>query len=112
MSDIQELKVSLDKPSISSPGGYKIIKVNYGGYDHLEISLRQTIRVPDNGTSYALPPDCSPFPIYSVNSYKKNLPESMTAKGDLFIPIYGRLDMSQLLQDVYLATSSGRERLL
>ena len=37
-----------------------------------------------------LPPDCGPFPIYSVAQYKSELPEHMAEKGGLFVPIYGK----------------------
>lgn len=54
----------------------------------LDISLRRTIRVPDNGSSYGLPPDCGTFPIYSVAEFRSTLPAEMSAKGGCFIPVY------------------------
>ncbi|KAE9369833.1 hypothetical protein N431DRAFT_560557 [Stipitochalara longipes BDJ] len=85
----QDLKVTLADP-MRTHSGHKIIHVTYGGVDTLDISLRRTIRIPDNGTAYELPPDCGPFPIYSVKQYKSNLPEHMAGKGGLFVPIYER----------------------
>jgi hypothetical protein len=83
------LQVTLADP-IPKTSAYNTIRVLYGERYALDISLRRTIRVPDNGTSYELPPDCGPFPIFSVSSHKEQLPKSMSAKGGLFIPIYGR----------------------
>ncbi|KAL2072051.1 hypothetical protein VTL71DRAFT_11394 [Oculimacula yallundae] len=88
----EKLSVSLREPMLSS-SGYKTINVSYGGRYSLEISLRRTVRVPDNGSSYSLPPDCGPFPIYSVKDYEDKLPKNMAAKGGLFIPIYERESM-------------------
>ena len=86
-----ELKVSLDKPMISSLS-FRAINIQYGATDNLEISFRRTVRVADNSTAYDLPPDCGPFPIYSVDEYKTQLPASMAAKGGVFVPIYGMLN--------------------
>ncbi|KAH7370096.1 hypothetical protein BKA65DRAFT_561568 [Rhexocercosporidium sp. MPI-PUGE-AT-0058] len=79
----QELSDSLQNPMWSS--GHKTIRVTYGGGDHLNISLRRTIRVPENGPSYNPRPDCGPFPIYSVNEYKEKLPKTMAGKGGVMV---------------------------
>jgi len=47
----QDLKVTLAEPMLSH-SGHKAIRVTYGGIDTLDISLRRTVRVPDNGTAY------------------------------------------------------------
>ncbi|QSZ31442.1 hypothetical protein DSL72_001007 [Monilinia vaccinii-corymbosi] len=56
----------------------------------LDISLRRTIRVPENGEAHGLPPDCGAFPIYSVREYAGGLSEEMVLKGGVFVPIYQR----------------------
>ncbi len=84
-----ERTVSLTDPMLYS--GYGSIQVTYGEYEDLKISMRRTIRVPDTGSSYDLPPDCGAFPLYSINDFKHRLPENMTAKGGIFVPIYGGL---------------------
>lgn len=68
--------------------GYETVRLKNGTRDHLDISFRRTIRVPDNGKAYALPPDCGAFPVYSVNDYSKRLPQTMVAKGGVLIPIH------------------------
>jgi hypothetical protein len=85
----RQLKVSLAEPKVTG-SGHKIIRVTYGGVDKLDISLRRTVRVPDNGTTYELPPDYGPFPSYLVTEYKPKLPLEMSLKGGLFVPIYGK----------------------
>lgn len=56
--------------------------------DDLEISFHQTVRVPDNFKSSALPPSLGRFPLYHVKDYAKTLPYTMAAKGGLFLPMY------------------------
>jgi len=70
---VKDFKVSLKSPKELTTG-HMIIRVTYGGGDTLDISLRRTVRVPDNG-SLDLPPHCDPFPIYSVKEYKSQLPK-------------------------------------
>jgi hypothetical protein len=89
ISHSKTLKVSLQDP-MRSASGHKTIRVTYGGGDNLDIPLRRTVRVPGNGTTYDLPPDCGPFPIYSVKDYKSQLPKNLALKGGLFVPIYGK----------------------
>lgn len=85
----EELKVTLEHP-VELSSGHKTIRVTYGGDYKLDISLRRTVRVPDNDTAYDLPPDCGPFPVYSVKNHKSQLPNSIASKGGLFMPIYGK----------------------
>lgn len=76
-----------------STEGRKNIKVycDAGGDGVLQITFHRTIRVPDNGLPYELPPDLGEFPIYSVRDYEKNLPKQITARGGAFIPMYRKL---------------------
>jgi hypothetical protein len=64
--------------SIKSPEGGK-----------LDIALRRTVRVPDDGRSHDLPPNLGNFPIYEVNAYKERLPVPVVQKGGYFMPIHG-----------------------
>lgn len=91
----RELSAKLQKPMLSSLG-HKSIRVSYG-CDVLDISFRRTVRVPDNGDAYDLPPDCGPFPIFSIKQNASKLPKEMTSKGGLFIPIYGKSITSCIL---------------
>ncbi|KAI1087067.1 hypothetical protein F5B19DRAFT_91845 [Rostrohypoxylon terebratum] len=61
-----------------------------GTYDlqHVSISFQRTIRVPDDGTEYRLPPNLGDFPLFKVRDYDHRLPSEMAAKGGLFMPMY------------------------
>jgi len=82
------LKVNLSQPHAAS-GAYKAIEARDADGRTLTISLRRTIRVPDNGTTYSLPPDLGAFPIYNVLDHAAKLPYHLVEKGGAFIPIYG-----------------------
>jgi hypothetical protein len=82
------LTVNLSNPLDASTGSFGSVKVKDVAGDHLAISLRRTVRVPDNGKTYGLPPDCGSFPLYNVLDYEKKLPADLVAKGGAFFPIY------------------------
>jgi hypothetical protein len=86
----EKIKASLHKDHrIISHDDKDSIRIEYdSAASYLEISLRRTIRIPNNDNSYGLPPDCGPFPLYSVNEYKSRLPADIVAKGGCFIPMY------------------------
>ncbi|TVY84931.1 Ubiquitin-60S ribosomal protein L40 [Lachnellula suecica] len=82
------LAVCLAHPHYTAPGAYKVIEARDTDGKILTISLRRTIRVPDNGTTYSLPPDLGAFPIYNVLDHTAKLPVHLVKKGGVFIPIY------------------------
>jgi hypothetical protein len=82
------LTVNLSGHLDASTSSYRLIKVKDMTGDQLEISLRRTVRVPDNGKTYSLPPDCGAFPLYNVLDYEKQLPADLVAKGGAFFPIH------------------------
>ncbi|KAF8852869.1 ubiquitin-domain-containing protein [Acephala macrosclerotiorum] len=84
-----QFKVALEDPRLSS-AGHKHVRISHRHLGKLDISFRRTIRVPDNGSTYQLPPDCGPFSIFSVKDYEKQLPDLMVTKGGMFIPMYKR----------------------
>ncbi|TFK70048.1 hypothetical protein BDN72DRAFT_568256 [Pluteus cervinus] len=61
--------------------------IDMGG---MSVSLRRTIRVPDNGKEHHLPPNMGAFKLYNVADYADNLPKSVVSKGGLFIAMYQR----------------------
>ncbi|KAG0647390.1 hypothetical protein D0Z07_7168 [Hyphodiscus hymeniophilus] len=89
-SGVKGVTVKLDSAMVTAPGAYKNLFIEDQYYKRLKISLRRTIRVPDNGESYGLPPDCGAFPIYSVAKYTSRLPQKVVAKGGVFIPMHQR----------------------
>ncbi|KIK79448.1 hypothetical protein PAXRUDRAFT_834089 [Paxillus rubicundulus Ve08.2h10] len=56
----------------------------------LKIRFHRTIRVPDNDTTHALPPDMGPFKLFNVGKASATLPKAVLAKGGAFISMYQR----------------------
>jgi hypothetical protein len=56
----------------------------------LEITFQRTLRIPDDGNTYPLPPGLGQFPIRQVEDYADRVPESWREKGGVFIPMYQR----------------------
>ncbi|TVY18395.1 Ubiquitin [Lachnellula arida] len=84
------LKVNLHQSHRTAPGAYNSIQAHDADGRTLTVSLRRTIRAPDNGTTYSLPPDLGAFPIYNVLDHQAKLPSHLVEKGGAFIPIYQR----------------------
>ncbi len=49
--------------------------------------LERTLRVPDDGGKYPLPPSFGAFPVYSCAAYSKQLPAAWRGRARFFIPI-------------------------
>lgn len=58
--------------------------------DGFTITFQRTLRIPNNGIKYPLPPGLGRFPIYRVQDYARKLPESWVKEGGVFIPMYQR----------------------
>ena len=56
----------------------------------LSIVFHRTLRIPDDGRNYPLPPSLGHFPVHRVEDYAKRVPESWRAHGGVFIPMYQR----------------------
>lgn len=56
----------------------------------LSISFIRTLRIPDDGKTYPLPPGLGHFPICRVSDYKERVPETWLEHGGVFIPMYQR----------------------
>ena len=54
------------------------------------IVLQRTLRIPDDGNKYALPPGMGSFPIYRTADYTRTLPAGWKEKDAYFIPMYQR----------------------
>ncbi|APA14256.1 hypothetical protein SS1G_11945 [Sclerotinia sclerotiorum 1980 UF-70] len=82
------LKVSLQDAIKHAPGGFNHIKIENGRGGSMKISFRRTIRVPDDGNNYQLPPDLGKFRIYDIDEFTEKLPIELVRKGGVFIPIW------------------------
>lgn len=54
------------------------------------ISFQRTLRIPDDGRSYPLPPGLGGMPVQSVEPHADRLPAGWRAEGGYFIPMYQR----------------------
>ncbi|HTV22277.1 MAG TPA: hypothetical protein VMG12_26495 [Polyangiaceae bacterium] len=54
------------------------------------VSFQRTLRVPDDGHSYPLPPGLGALPLFPVESYAARLPAAWRERGGVFIPLYQR----------------------
>lgn len=59
-------------------------------FGDLSISLNRTLRIPDDGKNYPLPPGLGKFPIKNVLDYKSKVPQTWLESGGVFIPMYQR----------------------
>src|SRR6516162_888481 len=58
--------------------------------DGLKVVFQRTLRIPDDGRSYPLPPGFGSFPVRRVDDYADRVPEEWRERGGVFIPMYQR----------------------
>ena len=54
------------------------------------LNFQRTLRIPDDGKTYPLPPGLGTFPVCKVDDYKERVPEAWADHGGVFIPMYQR----------------------
>ena len=54
----------------------------------LGIEFQRTLRIPDDNREHYLPPGLGEFPLYRVDDYPDNLPETWSQHGGVFLPMY------------------------
>ncbi|KAF7857827.1 uncharacterized protein EAF02_011194 [Botrytis sinoallii] len=84
------LKVGLKTAVDVFPGAFQKIAINNNSGGKMEISFHRTVRVPDDGKNYQLPPDLGKFPTYSIDDYAEKLPLDIVREGGVFVPIWQR----------------------
>ncbi len=52
------------------------------------IEFQRTLRIPDDNREHYLPPGLGEFPLYRVDDYPDNLPETWSQHGGVFLPMY------------------------
>ena len=52
------------------------------------ISFQRTLRIPDDGRDYPLPPGMGNFPLHHVEDYPEKLPGKWAQHGGVFMPMY------------------------
>jgi hypothetical protein len=58
--------------------------------DRLRISFQRTLRVPDDGQAYPLPPGLGVFPIVSTRAHEGRVPHEWQGTNSFLIPMYQR----------------------
>ena len=54
----------------------------------LQVQFQRTLRIPDDGRSYPLPPGLGPFPLRHVDDFAERVPESWMRHGGVMLPMY------------------------
>ncbi|GMV19871.1 MAG: hypothetical protein AMXMBFR56_80950 [Polyangiaceae bacterium] len=62
--------------------------VSFG--DDFSIRFQRTLRIPDDGRTYPLPPGLGAFPVRRVDDYKDRVPAEWVEQGGVFLPMYQR----------------------
>jgi len=62
--------------------------VSFG--DDFSLRFQRTLRIPDDGRSYPLPPGLGAFPIRRVDDFRDRVPEEWVEHGGVFVPMYQR----------------------
>jgi hypothetical protein len=63
---------------------------------HFAVDFQRTLRIPDDGHEYPLPPGLGAFPIYRVEEYADRLPASWLQEHSVSLPMYQREALGQL----------------
>lgn len=58
--------------------------------DRFSFSLQRTLRIPDDGRTYPLPPGLGRFTIHAASDYRGRVPNTWEDAGAYFIPLYQR----------------------
>jgi hypothetical protein len=65
-------------------------QLKFGDQHPFSLSFQRTLRIPDDGKTYPLPPGLGTFPIRRVRDFADKLPAEWAAHGGVFIPMYQR----------------------
>ncbi len=58
--------------------------------ERFSVSFQRTLRIPDDGKLYPLPPGLGSFPLHRVEDYVDRVSETWREHGGVFIPMYQR----------------------
>lgn len=56
----------------------------------LSLTFQRTLRIPDDGRDYPLPPGLGAFPVRRVDDYRDRVPAEWRERGGVFVPMYQR----------------------
>jgi hypothetical protein len=58
--------------------------------ERFSVGFQRTLRIPDDGRLYPLPPGLGPFPVHRLDDYPDGIPTSWQGRDDYLIPLYQR----------------------
>jgi hypothetical protein len=58
--------------------------------ERFSVSFQRTLRIPDDGRAYPLPPGLGKFPVHRVEDHSDRVPDTWKERGGVFIPMYQR----------------------
>jgi hypothetical protein len=58
--------------------------------ERFSLSLQRTLRIPDDGRTYPLPPGLEALPVHRVADFAERLPKAWRVHGGFFVPLYQR----------------------
>jgi len=58
--------------------------------ERFSVSFQRTLRIPDDGRIYPLPPGLNTFPVHRMEDYSDRIPVAWKERGGVFIPMYQR----------------------
>jgi hypothetical protein len=58
--------------------------------DRFSVTFQRTLRVPEDGRVYPLPPGLGRLPVHRARDYRERVPELWWRRDDIFIPIHQR----------------------
>jgi hypothetical protein len=56
----------------------------------VSVTFHRTLRIPDDGGAYPLPPSLGPFPVRRVDDYAHEVPAAWREHGGVFLPMFQR----------------------
>jgi len=88
----REIETVVSKPSHEKitplPVALEGNRIKFG--DNFSVTFERTLRIPDDGNTYPLPPGLGAFPICKVSDYSTKVPAEWNRHGGVFIPLYQR----------------------
>lgn len=58
--------------------------------EHFSLVFQRTLRIPDDGRTYPLPPGLGMFPLRRVDDFKHRVPSDWVKHGGVFLPMFQR----------------------
>jgi len=58
--------------------------------EHFRLAFQRTLRIPDDGRTYPLPPGLGRFPILACGTFSDRLPQDWRSRDSFLIPMYQR----------------------